>query len=83
MDLAIYIHMLHLRKDVTLEILEVWRLGRGQHEFLFDDPDDIVPRLQTAFANDRGAANIMAAQRSLKTIMRERARERTGKRRDV
>jgi len=80
MDLAIYIHMLHLQKEIEIHLLSVSRLGRGQHEFVFDDPDDIVSRLQVAFVNDRRAANLMAAQRHLKTIMRERSRERPGNR---
>jgi len=75
MDLAIYIHALHLQQDITIELLEVTRLGRGQHEFVFDDPNDIVAELQVAFVNDRKVANLMAAQRSLKTIMRERTNE--------
>ena len=83
LDLAIYLHMLHEQQQVYLKIAEVWRVGRGRHEIVFDDPDDIVWKLQLDFVNDPLAAGLMSSQKRLKTIMRERARERPGDRRAV
>jgi hypothetical protein len=80
MDLAIYIYMLCNTGKIDLKIAKVFKISRGKHEFVFEDPNDVISKLQLEFANDRTAAGLMAAQRQLKIIMRERARERPDRR---
>jgi hypothetical protein len=72
MDLAIYCHMQHRLGKIELPVLEVWKAGPGRHEIVFDDPHDVVSKLEMEFTNSPEAANFAAAQRSLKSIMREK-----------
>jgi len=71
MDLAIYCHMLHKLGKVKLPVVDVVRLSRGRHEFVFDDQDGIIRSLEVQYANSE-EANLLAAQKSLKQIMRTR-----------
>ena len=81
MDLAIYCYMLHRMKSVHIPILSVSRIGRGRHEIAFDDPHDVISKLELEFANAdtggvRGQAafwskSFATAQRDLKSIIRE------------
>lgn len=72
MDLAIYCHMQHLQGRCDLPVVSVTYVSRGRHEIVFEDPRDVVSKLESEFANDRVAAGFAAAQRSLKSILRER-----------
>jgi hypothetical protein len=73
MDLAIYCHMQHKLKRFALPVLDVCKVGPGRHEIVFDDPDDVISRLELEFTNSAEASNFAAAQRSLKSIMREKS----------
>jgi hypothetical protein len=72
MDLAIYCHMLHLQGRYKLEIVSASYVSRGRHEIVFDDPNDVISKLEAEFANDRVAAGFASAQRALKSIVRSR-----------
>lgn len=74
MDLAIFLHMLHLTRQQELPLREVSRLGRGHHEFVFYDPGDVVLKLRTEFVNSPVVAGLLHAQRDLKAIMRDKTR---------
>lgn len=75
MDFAIYLHMLHMLGKAQLPIVVVWRVGRGRHEIVFDDPDDVISGMEADFVNSPEAANFAAAQKSLKSILRDKARD--------
>jgi hypothetical protein len=83
MDLAIYCHMLHRLQKVQLPVLMVWKVDRHRREIVFSDPDDVISGMEARFINSPEAAAFAAAQRSLKSIMRERERERPIRRRAV
>lgn len=88
-DFAIYCFMLHREQLVILPLKHVTRLGRARHEVVFEDPDDIVSKLEMEFANGgrcgeerltpRTPAAVWSkayaiAQRDLKLVMRNAER---------
>ena len=72
MDLAIYCHMKDRLREVTLKVEAVYRVTQQRHEIVFYDPDDVISRLENDFVNSQEAWAFAAAQRSLKSIMREK-----------
>ena len=71
MDLAIYCHMLHRLGHAQLPILDVIRVTRGKHEFVFEDPNGVIREVELQFANGRDSC-FAEAQRSLKSVMRDK-----------
>lgn len=80
MDLAIYCHMQHMQGQHKLEVISAYWVSRGRHEIVFDDPADVISKLEAEFANDRVAAGFASAQRALKSIIRSRGVEYEGPR---
>lgn len=84
LDLAIYCHMLHKLGTINLPIVDVIKVGWGQHEVIFHDPKNLIRKLEVEFANSRPHNNFASAQRSLKRVMRNmvgRQHERYNQRR--
>ena len=77
LDFAIYCFMLHTVGEVHLPVLQVLSIARGRHEIVFEDPDDVVSKLELEFTNREGhgeaakwAKTYATSQRDLKVIMR-------------
>ena len=75
-DFAIFCFMLHRSGVCHLPIDEVARLDRGRHEVVFDDPNDVISKLELEFANGgteaaKWSKAFATAQRDLKVVMRK------------
>ena len=83
MDFTIYCHWRRRRDpSLNLKLIDAIRLSPGEHEFFFEDPDDVIRKLEIDYANSE-ASDLLNCQRDIKRFLRDTARITQEKAREV